>query len=601
MALALNYGAGGPPNSFLPNQPEQYGGMEAFQQLGPLGNAMPSEPPSYPPHPDLPPLEQVYASWHPRPAPMYQTGFDWHSSYPREIDPILLPSGEEANPYMQSLIEVDFYQGETPLGLVIDWSMALPVVAEILPKSPAAQRPEIRPRFVLIGVNEERIGANPRRWLPGTKREDIESLLSRLQIQAEAPPLLLLFEDPEPSFIPEAVAEDNAARERKRRQLAKAQSTLMATGLRALEDKKNAPSMSKSYFRLHPERAPLTRFGMLGDPPPSNNEDVTSFPSRQPVRRESNLTPAVSFSQLPRIPSALAPNRNGELSAQKSDVWRQSVMLSRAMRSFTQGGGRSRTQTQGADPLGTSASFFDAMGAPRHDPCYEDLGAGPFGPGHPRDWPQLHETDYLCRIGDMVLCQRMSEAYPIGFRGRKRDRPTIAQIQFGEDTEGGRRRHTNRVEEIWCDVCGLQIGDPSVPECAGPCFYYCKLCKKHGNRYEMCLACHAIEILQGEAKHDSERGLHPHFEQCAHRGLVKRKDLKLIYPGMHFLRKAFCDFCGNQITKLGLPGAPGHSEGGKIYSCPRCPEQHQGLRFELCGTCADELQQRGVGFQRLGF
>ncbi|CAJ1332693.1 unnamed protein product [Effrenium voratum] len=53
----------------------------------------------------------------------------------------------------QGFVEVDFQPGEHPLGLVVDWSMALPVLSGVLPGSYAAMFDELRPGLVLLAIN----------------------------------------------------------------------------------------------------------------------------------------------------------------------------------------------------------------------------------------------------------------------------------------------------------------------------------------------------------------------------------------------------------------------------------------------------------------
>merc|ERR1712129_171904 len=163
---------------------------------------------------------------------------------------------------------------------------------------------------------------------------------------------------------------------------------------------------------------------------------------------------------------------------------------------------------------------------------------------------------------------------------------------------------------------------------------FCRRCKSRGNRLELCLQCHAAEVLQAEGKHGGPAP-HPHLLKCEHRSLVKRKDLRLAYPGFPHLRCAPCDVCGVYISGLrgtddrvtvpsqsrssGKDGkgdnsqnivARTHNQGGskrpswrlpgtgEMYCCPTCPET-AGLRFELCETCAHSLLEIGLGIQRL--
>ncbi|CAE8703035.1 unnamed protein product, partial [Polarella glacialis] len=50
-------------------------------------------------------------------------------------------------------VEVEFQLGQSPLGLVVDWSMALPVVSAVMPESFASWIDGIRPGVVLLAIN----------------------------------------------------------------------------------------------------------------------------------------------------------------------------------------------------------------------------------------------------------------------------------------------------------------------------------------------------------------------------------------------------------------------------------------------------------------
>eukprot|EP00434_Breviolum_minutum_P007512 symbB.v1.2.006631.t1/scaffold390.1/size254036/27 len=71
----------------------------------------------------------------------------------------------------QGFVEVEFQIGEHPLGLVVDWSMALPVVSG-----------DLRPGLVLLAINDIPL-------IFGVSRHEVERILSLR-------PLSLLFEAP---------------------------------------------------------------------------------------------------------------------------------------------------------------------------------------------------------------------------------------------------------------------------------------------------------------------------------------------------------------------------------------------------------------------
>eukprot|EP00971_Amphidinium_carterae_P332019 6465918-Amphidinium_carterae.1 len=82
-----------------------------------------------------------------------------------------------------TVIQVDFFPEEGQLGLIIDWSMALPVIVEVVPGSPADARGVFSAGMVLIVVGHTRLH-------PGMLREEVERLL-------EERPLSLFFEAPD--------------------------------------------------------------------------------------------------------------------------------------------------------------------------------------------------------------------------------------------------------------------------------------------------------------------------------------------------------------------------------------------------------------------
>jgi len=256
------------------------------------------------------------------------------------------------------------------------------------------------------------------------------------------------------------------------------------------------------------------------------------------------------------------------------------------------GGGGSGGSTMGTMQLlaaAVSPNVETVPVAPRADVCYEHLAAGeakPKGTGPPARWPLGHETEYVCKLSDMALAGRLREAYEVGFKGYKREKPTEVSLVFGEEEIRPKRVYV--VEEVSCDTCGVQLGDLTAN--AGPrWFYYCRQCKRRGNRYELCLSCHALEVLQAEGKHSGTK-LHTHFLKCEHRSLVKRRDLRNAYPGSPHLKRAFCDYCG-QLAAVG-------AHDGEVYTCTRCPIENN-LRFELCASCAHNLYERGRGIRHL--
>jgi len=293
----------------------------------------------------------------------------------------------------------------------------------------------------------------------------------------------------------------------------------------------------------------------------------------------------------------------------------------------------SARRTGGLSYAGTAATLRKAMGSksltesqPRPDEAYEHLIDEPrtCGPGISERWPLNHEEGYICRLSDLVMAWRVRDAYEVGFRGRKREKVTEMHVNCDNGAPLLVKR-VARIDEVYCDMCGVDLAAPSslqqasmvnsVQETMGPgttstafavpaepmqtfstvppramgAFYYCRKCKKNGNRYELCAACHAVEVLQGEGKHAGHE-LHPHFLRCEHQSLVRRRFVNDANMGMPHIRRIFCDHCGH------LAGS--YDTDSEVFVCQRCPEEH-GLRFELCAPCAQTLANYGWGVRRL--
>jgi len=177
----------------------------------------------------------------------------------------------------------------------------------------------------------------------------------------------------------------------------------------------------------------------------------------------------------------------------------------------------------------------------------------------------------------MVLATRVREAYEYGFRGNKREYVSVARRAVSRNPETMSRRLMIRVSEVSCDMCGVQIADVD-----NTCpFYFCRRCKKDHSRFELCVSCHALEVLQGEGKYTGE-GLHPHFRDCTHHDLERHKSLADAYPHSPHLKRASCDFCGHSV----FPG----TEHDYIHVCRTCPRD-RGYRFEVCEPCACLLRE----------
>jgi len=280
--------------------------------------------------------------------------------------------------------------------------------------------------------------------------------------------------------------------------------------------------------------------------------------------------------------------------------------------------------TKGSLPWLQSAAIA-TNGDMRTDDCYRELLlADPKvrGPGPPGRWAQNHAPGHTCLLKDILLVSSLRAAYEVGFCGEKARPPTEEELKFPEMAISPRLKSIAPIEELLatCDRCGVMLVEPegeandeevnqqiqTAPSPLQPppvkkseFFYYCRKCKKNGHRFELCLSCHAITVLQAEGKHC---GLapHPHYLRCEHNGLLRRRDMRDAYPGTAHFRRPYCDHCGKQILADPNKGKFGAVEvDDAIYVCERCPEVH-GVRFEMCSNCAYTLLERGAAVKRIG-
>lgn len=224
-------------------------------------------------------------------------------------------------------------------------------------------------------------------------------------------------------------------------------------------------------------------------------------------------------------------------------------------------------------------------------------------------WALQHDSGYNCCLTDLRLVTRVKEAYDPGFRAGKYGPPDpLDPLLFWEKRGLARRsRKNDTVSQISCDMCGTccastgrplwkeqeggvweLLQDEKNPEIRGA-FWYCRRCKQAGNRFELCVACHAVEVLQAEGKHVGQ-DLHPHYSRCEHSSLVRRPSLLAAYPSAGHLHLAVCDYCGESL--------PLEDPDADVYVCRRCPEELD-VRFELCGRCAVNIRESGAGAAKL--
>jgi hypothetical protein len=493
---------------------------------------------------------------------------------------LALVRGDEKNPPMDfnswlvtagvnraqtyGLVEAVFNQGESPLGLIMDWSMPLPVIAGILPGHPAKKHVQLEPGLVLIHINGK--------FLLGLEkhgRAEVEKMLNQR-------PLHLVFESPLPwRFV--GIGGENVPQPWQRTGPSqtlvpsKSQGSAGMTMTHATGGFMNtaAGSTMHSFLEQHPERAPLARFNLHM---PSDMEQLPSL-LKPGARGQQGAT---SHTSLPRITS----------------------LTDKSFRTMAPGDtSRSMMRTHKSNSI-TGSSWRGHGGSVQRlpDRCYEHLLdqvnaiEKPPGPGATSRWPLDHSADYVCHMSDLRLCRKVREAYENGFQGRKRERPDHMHILMYKNAPPRRASVIRTDQPVWCDICGEDVAKTDVPGI----FWFCRVCKRNGNRFEICVSCHAIEVLQGEGKHAGE-GRHPHFLSCEHRQVVEWTDLREAYPAAPQLRRLFCDYCGDLIR---FRAEDFSGKAATIYVCPRCPKEH-GLRFELCKRCALALRDHGHGIRSL--
>lgn len=489
-------------------------------------------------------------------------------------------------------IEEEFSAGEVPLGLVVDWSMALPVVCGIVPGSAASERELICPGLVILA-------ANRKPFVIGISREEVESSLA-------VRPLRLLFEAPDSQLFyyssPAAWkkrAAGSPTRSLGNGVLSQSRSNVTLQPL-STSTKHSASVFFESYPDSSPSPSPISSWKSVGK---SSLADRDSSASASPENRRSTraehtapfLPPmSLTWNTGSAMRTASAVRRGGRAARSVTQLWLAidgSSSVSPVTSDFV------GTTNRVRQPQSKSLSWM-AAGVPRPDRAYEHLfehSAPQHGPGHPARWPLGHEEEYVCRLSDLVLCSRIREAYEVGFRGRKRELPAAQMLLCEPGAVSS--KVTTPLRKVTCDTCGLALADIDTP---GLCyFYYCRRCKKGGNRFELCPPCHALEVLQAEGKHCGQ-SLHPHFSRCRHASLIRRNQFSSAYPDSPHIRRALCDCCGQQLVVSPLPpNESGEKELAlQIYYCPTCRDD-LGVRFELCERCARSLMDKGRGLQML--
>eukprot|EP00401_Gymnodinium_catenatum_P006792 CAMPEP_0117483048 /NCGR_PEP_ID=MMETSP0784-20121206/13736_1 /TAXON_ID=39447 /ORGANISM="" /LENGTH=551 /DNA_ID=CAMNT_0005277567 /DNA_START=9 /DNA_END=1660 /DNA_ORIENTATION=- len=490
-----------------------------------------------------------------------------------------LPHSFKHNLDFNYFVVAEFHRGEKKMGLVLDWSMAYPVVAGVV-RGLSADRNCVRPGLVMVALNGTALAV-------GRAREKVEEQLAER-------PLKLVFVRPDPARFGEV-----------RLQLWQMMGPSNATGLARPSAAQRAKHMVRSA-----SAATTSKFSGGADTIGrfSGGSDTWSKPSR-PTTSMMPMTTGQSFSVTSsamstgqsffeahpeRIPLSRFANFDGpENSLQRwprgpGDT--KSMNGSRAFTEFSRRGSQDMALTSSSYWSQTSLGGASSLGhqgpgqTPTPDVCYEDIwaakdGAPKIGPGPVAGWALDHDEGNVCLMADLCPAQKLHDAYSYGFRGRKLDRPTEMHIRMYKAAPV-RQRLVRDLEEdgLWCDLCGEDITHR---------FWFCRACKFRGKRFEVCVQCHAVEVLQGEGKHVGQ-GIHPHYLRHAHRDLAMFKDLRFAYPYSSHIRRVFCDHCGCLMNF--------REERAVLYVCLRCPEDH-GLRLEMCEDCALAIRDGGHGIQ----
>jgi len=539
---------------------------------------------------------------------MYKSG----TCRARQWRPCSQPGTMKKTEQFQDLVTATFSPSEVPLGLVMDWSMALPVVSGVLSRSPASRRPQLRYGLVLLHVNGEQLRV-------GLPKAEVERRLA-------ARPLELSFEAP--TF--ELVGDASCVAWRQPQQPHSKMSHELQSGV-------FAPVLAPKHLHVHhdpPDRIGLSRFGNLSVAPPvkplrirrSSSQSAVETPHKQDSNKFSSVSRATSDpflnthakrSQAAReshlfdkhASQDIGDNRYQDSSSDMLHAGNRSRKLSAMSANLRRQDASPPVRKQQIGQLpallvmpqrSIHVNTMQAATRPCVDPCYEHLldGSGACNTRPARQWPLGHEASYTCHLDDLILVTSLRAAFDVGFRGQKRQAPTALDIQFPECARSPRPTQTTTAEVASCDRCGvllasahsdeLQENSPDVTY-----FYFCRSCKRNGRRYELCLACHAIDVLHAEGKH-TKNASHPHYVRCCNVDLVRYRDIRAAYPLLLHLECTMCDHCGGRV---GAPSSS-HTSRDDLYVCPHCPEVY-GLRFELCARCAKLLLERGSSIRRL--
>jgi len=390
------------------------------------------------------------------------------------------------------------------------------------------------------------------------------------------------------------------------------------------------PVLASKHTQLQqdpPERLGLSRFGNLSVAPPlkplrisrSSSHSAMEMPHKQDSNKFSSLSHSLSDAFLNTQAnqnqgmreSHLFETRHQGAGRDKLHAGSRSRKLSVISANHLRQDAGHPVQIQQMGQLPALPALpqrqihvntLQAATRPCADPCYEHLLDGAASSSWKTrpawQWPLGHEAGYACHLDDLILVTSLRAAFDVGFRGRKRQAPTALDLQFPECARSPRPTSSITAEVASCDRCGLLLASTHSDELQEHSpelryFYFCRSCKRNGRRYELCLACHASDVLHAEGKH-TKKASHPHYVRCSNVDLVKYRDIRAAYPRLLHLECTMCDHCGSRV---GAPGSS-HTSMDDMYVCPHCPEVY-GLRFELCARCAKCLLERGSSIRRL--
>mmetsp|Transcript_20340 Transcript_20340/g.43400 ORF Transcript_20340/g.43400 Transcript_20340/m.43400 type:complete len:659 (+) Transcript_20340:313-2289(+) len=538
---------------------------------------------------------------------------------------------------LPGFVQVEFQHGDSPLGIIVDWSMALPVACGAVTGTPASFRPALS-RAGNTGAGLVLVQINGHDIRPKEMRESIQTKLT-------VRPLILLFERAKRIDFPQAPPpwkRPSGGGPTQKNPVSPPKKSLALTPAPA-RTPSASPNAIRNYLQEHPERSPLTRWARCTGTPPAIMGNTNTNTSLFAGPDASNMTMALASPSIWQPGSTLSHHGSTSLPRLPGLNSRPGLEATNNIlntRPTIFGGTMSTLNSRGTSPLKqvSKSPSLTQLSAPvdlheTADKCYQLAVDRDSGPGQACGWHLGHDAKYACRLEDMRLVRRLWDAYEVGFRGRKRNPPTDEELACGifeprkltVDTANLDKSATDKMGPFpsgWCDSCGQDIGDEYL--------WFCRKCKTKGNRFELCLECHAAEVLQGEGKHSGRRP-HPHLLRCQHSSLQRHTNISSAYPGLPHLKCLLCDLCGSHIPGLLSSddrqcavgphpaifqmkraveldqGAAKEKVGptrwqppgrGEVYVCSRCPAE-EGVRFECCSTCAFSMLEYGSGLQRL--